>query len=77
MTFILLPGGSCIPKILKNSHYEGIVGVACGEEMKIMGPLLSGMNVTGQGIPLIKEWVCKHRFQHGNTQKSPLTAIQT
>jgi hypothetical protein len=50
----LLPGGSCIPKIIKNSHYEGIVGVACGEEMKIMGPLLSGMNVTGQGIPLIK-----------------------
>jgi uncharacterized protein len=50
----LLPGGSCIPKILKNSRYEGIVGVACGEEMKIMGPLLNGMNVTGQGIPLIK-----------------------
>lgn len=50
----LLPGGSCIPKILKTSRYEGIVGVACGEEMKIMGPLLSGMNVTGQGIPLIK-----------------------
>jgi uncharacterized protein len=50
----LLPGGSCIPKILKNRHYEGIVGVACGEEMKIMGPLLNGMNVTGQGIPLIK-----------------------
>jgi hypothetical protein len=50
----LLPGGSCIPKILKNRHYEGIVGVACGEEMKIMGPLLNGMDVTGQGIPLIK-----------------------
>jgi uncharacterized protein len=50
----LLPGGSCIPKILKNRHYEGIVGVACGEEMKIMGPLLNGMNVSGQGIPLIK-----------------------
>ncbi|MGE5532828.1 MAG: DUF116 domain-containing protein [Bacillota bacterium] len=50
----LLPGGSCIPKILKNSHYEGIVGVACGEEMRIMGPLLTGMNVSGQGIPLIK-----------------------
>ena len=50
----LLPGGSCIPKILKNRHYEGIVGVACGEEMKSMGPLLNGMNVSGQGIPLIK-----------------------
>jgi len=50
----LLPGGSCIPKILKTTHYEGIVGVACGEEMKIMGPLLSGLDVAGQGIPLIK-----------------------
>jgi uncharacterized protein len=50
----LLPGGSCIPKILKNRHYEGIVGVACGEEMKIMAPLLNGMSVSGQGIPLIK-----------------------
>jgi hypothetical protein len=50
----LLPGGSCIPKILKTTHYEGIVGVACGEEMKIMGPLLTGLDVAGQGIPLIK-----------------------
>jgi uncharacterized protein len=50
----ILPGGSCIPKILKSIHYEGAVGVACGEEMKIMGPLLSGMNIAGQGIPLIK-----------------------
>ncbi len=50
----VLPGGSCIPKILKTTHYEGAVGVACGEEMKIMGPLLNSMNIAGQGIPLIK-----------------------
>jgi len=50
----LLPGGSCIPKILKTNRYEGIVGVACGEEMKILGPLLSSMDVAGQAIPLIK-----------------------
>jgi hypothetical protein len=50
----LLPGGSCIPKILKTRQYEGIVGVACGEEMKIMRPLLESMSVSGQGIPLIK-----------------------
>jgi hypothetical protein len=50
----LLPGGSCIPKILKTNRHEGIVGVACGEEMKMMGPLLNGMNVAGQAIPLIK-----------------------
>ncbi len=52
-TFVL-PGGSCIPKILKNHRYEGIVGVACGEEMKMMSPLLSSWDVAGQGIPLIK-----------------------
>ena len=50
----VLPGGSCIPKILKAIHYEGVVGVACGEETKIMGPLLNSMDVTGQAIPLIK-----------------------
>jgi uncharacterized protein len=50
----VLPGGSCIPKILGKTHYEGIVGVACGEETKMMEPLLGTMNVAGQGIPLIK-----------------------
>lgn len=50
----LLPGGSCIPKILKSCKYEGIVGVACGEEMKMLSPLLNCMDVAGQGIPLIK-----------------------
>jgi uncharacterized protein len=50
----IVPGGSCIPKILKNNNYEGIVGVACGEESKMMGHLLESMSVTGQAIPLIK-----------------------
>jgi hypothetical protein len=39
---------------LGKTHYEGIVGVACGEETKMMKPLLGTMNVAGQGIPLIK-----------------------
>ncbi len=50
----VVPGGSCIPKILKNNHYEGVVGVACGEEMKLMNHLLPAMDVSGQAIPLIK-----------------------
>ncbi|MGD6852755.1 MAG: DUF116 domain-containing protein [Candidatus Bathyarchaeia archaeon] len=50
----VLPGGSCIPKILKSTRYEGVVGVACGEEMKMMGHLLECMDVAGQGVPLIK-----------------------
>ncbi len=50
----VLPGGSCIPKILKTTRYEGIVGVACGEEVKLMTPMLNGSDMAGQGIPLIK-----------------------
>ncbi|HMK94394.1 MAG TPA: DUF116 domain-containing protein [Candidatus Limnocylindrales bacterium] len=50
----VVPGGSCIPKILKNTKYEGIVGVACGEEIKMFAPFLGGMDVAGQAIPLIK-----------------------
>jgi len=50
----ILPGGSCVPKILKTVQYEGIVGVACGEEVKIGGEILGSMDVAGQAIPLIK-----------------------
>ena len=65
----LLPGGSCIPKILKSSKYEGIVGVACGEEMKMLSPLLSGMDVAGQGIPLIKNGCANTIFNVENLVK--------
>ncbi|MCW4047060.1 MAG: DUF116 domain-containing protein [Candidatus Bathyarchaeota archaeon] len=50
----ILPGGSCVPKILKTNQYEGIVGVACGEEVKISKELLTSMDVAAQAIPLIK-----------------------
>jgi hypothetical protein len=50
----ILPGGSCVPKILKAKHYEGVVGVACGEEIKMSGEILKGMGVAGQAVPLIK-----------------------
>jgi len=50
----VIPGGSCIPKILKSTKYEGIVGVGCGEEIKVLEPLLNSLNVAGQAIPLIK-----------------------
>lgn len=50
----VLPGGSCVPKILKSERYEGVVGVACGEETRISGEMLAGMKVAGQAVPLIK-----------------------
>jgi hypothetical protein len=50
----VLPGGSCIPKIFSNTKYGGVVGVACGEESKMLRPLLSNMDIAVQAIPLIK-----------------------
>jgi hypothetical protein len=50
----VLPGGSCIPRILKTRGYEGAVGVACGEETRLSGELLEKLGVAGQAIPLIK-----------------------
>jgi len=50
----ILPGGSCIPKILSTKKYEGVVGVACGEEAKLSGELLNNMHVAGQAVPLLK-----------------------
>jgi hypothetical protein len=50
----ILPGSSCVPKILKTKRYEGVVGVACGEEIKMSGEMLKGLGVAGQAVPLIK-----------------------
>jgi len=50
----ILSGGSCISKILNNQKYEGAIGVACGEEVKMLRPLLNTMNIAGQAIPLLK-----------------------
>ncbi|MDI6805145.1 MAG: DUF116 domain-containing protein [Candidatus Bathyarchaeia archaeon] len=50
----ILPGGSCVQKILKSRHYDGVVGVACGEEIRISGKALSDLGVAGQAVPLIK-----------------------
>jgi uncharacterized protein len=58
----VLPGGSCIPKIFKNSKYEGVVGVACGEEIKSLTPLLTSMDVAAQAIPLIKNGCANTAF---------------
>jgi hypothetical protein len=50
----VLPGGSCIPKILRTRCYEGAVGVACGEETKLSGDMLDKLDIAGQAVPLIK-----------------------
>jgi hypothetical protein len=50
----VLPGGSCIPKILRTRCYEGAIGVACGEETRLSGDMLEKLDIAGQAVPLIK-----------------------
>jgi hypothetical protein len=58
----VLPGGSCISKILKAKQYEGIVGVACGDEIKMGVKLLKQMSISSQTVPLIKNGCANTRF---------------
>jgi len=58
----ILPGSSCVPKILKTNRYEGVVGVACGEEIRMSVDVLDSMKVAIQAIPLIKNGCANTAF---------------
>ncbi len=58
----ILPGSSCVSKILKAKGYEGVVGVACGEEIRMSGEILNSMGIAGQAIPLIKNGCASTSF---------------
>ena len=66
----VVPGGSCVPKIVKNFKYEGAIGIACGEEMKMSGDVLGSMEVAGQAIPLIKNGCANTAFNLETLQKT-------
>lgn len=50
----VIPGGSCVERILKINNYQGVIGVACGMELKMAVGLLKKFGVAGQGVFLIK-----------------------
>jgi hypothetical protein len=50
----VLPGGSGIRKALTSKPYDGVVGVACTEEIKLGFRLLDGTGLKSQAVPLIK-----------------------
>ncbi len=58
----VLPGGSCISKILGKRHYDGIVGVACAEEIQLGIKLLSRYEISYQAVPLIKNGCSGTKF---------------
>lgn len=56
----IVPGGSCIPKIIEKMKYEAVVGVACGMELMLSYELLKGL--PAQGVPLVKNGCSKTIF---------------
>ena len=58
----VLPGGSCIHHILQKGRYEALVGVACGEEIKLAEGLLEKTGLPGQTVPLIKNGCADTEF---------------
>ena len=50
----VIPGGSCAEKILRDKHYEGVIGVACGMELKMAIGLLKKLGIAGQGVFLTR-----------------------
>lgn len=50
----VIPGGACAEKILKDRKYDGVVGVACGMELKMALGLLKKLGIPGQGIFLTR-----------------------
>jgi len=51
---IVLPGSSCLGKILKNYAYDGIIGVACTDELKLGTDCLMELKIPALGVPLTK-----------------------
>lgn len=58
----ILPGGSCISRILRKSSYDGVVGVACSEEIKLGLKKLEELGIGYQGVPLIKNGCSNTKF---------------
>ena len=58
----VVPGSSCIKKIFQKKTYEGIIGIACTEELNLAAKLLEQFNIAAQNIPLIKNGCAATKF---------------
>jgi len=58
----VISGGSCITKILEKNHYDGVIGVACCEEIMMTKKYLKNMSFKLQALPLIKNGCANTRF---------------
>lgn len=58
----VLPGSSCVKKIFQKNSYDGVIGVACTEEIGLSTNILEQLNIAVQNIPLIKNGCSATRF---------------
>ena len=58
----VLPGGSCISKIFAQHCYEGIIGVACMDEIKMAKQSLIELKIISQAVPLLKNGCANTHF---------------
>ena len=65
----VLPGGSCLSKILKKVSYTGIVGVACGDEIRLAYVYLKNSDIKTKGIPLMKNGCAKTKFSRSELRR--------
>ena len=65
----ILPGGSCIPELLKKRGYDGVVGVACTQELKEGGEYLESKGLPYQTVFLVKNGCANTRFNIKNLKK--------
>jgi hypothetical protein len=66
----VLPGGSCVLKLLKNNVYEAIVGVACSQELKMAEGILKSLNIVGQAVPLARNGCANTKFNIESLEKT-------
>ena len=59
----VIPGGSCVPKILASKRYEAVVGVACGMELMLGYQVTKQFGIPAQGLPLLKNG-CANTWFH-------------
>lgn len=57
----ILPGGSCIPQLLTQRKYDGVVGVACPNEIQ-MGVREFGRALPYQAVPLLRNGCANTEF---------------
>jgi hypothetical protein len=64
----VVPGGACAERILRNGKYEGVIGVACGMELKMALDPLKKLGIPGQGVVLTKNGCANTNLDLGSLE---------